>query len=177
MERIRLRYVLGAAVIAAALFFEITAHAATIDYDHNTNFGQYKTYSWAKVQTNNTLWDARVKEAVNNELATKGWTQVPSGGEVVLTARRSTRKQHDLETFYDGFGGRRWGGFGDATTTVDTYKVGTLVISMFDANTTNMIWRGVSSGTLSGNPEKNTKELDKDVHKMFQHFPPERQGK
>jgi hypothetical protein len=176
MERIQLRYVLLGAVIAAAFFFEIAAHAATIDYDHNTNFGQYKTYTWAKVQTNNSLWDARVKEAVDNELAAKGWTQVPSGGEVLLTARRATHDRHDLETFYDGFGGRRWGGFGSAITTEDNYKVGTLMIDMFDANTKNMIWRGGSSGTLSGNPAKNTKELDKDVHKMFEHFPPEVKG-
>jgi hypothetical protein len=28
-----------------------------------------------------------------------------------------------------------FGGFGDATTTVETYKVGTLVIDLFDAKT------------------------------------------
>jgi hypothetical protein len=38
-----------------------------------------------------------------------------------------------LNTYYDGFGGRRFGGFGNATTTVEDYKVGTLVVDMFDA--------------------------------------------
>ena len=81
-----------------------------------------------------------------------------------------------MNTFYDGFGGgwywRGFGGFGEATTTVDTYRVGTLVVDMFDASTKNLIWRGVSSDTLSSNPEKNTKKLDENVHKMFEHFPP-----
>lgn len=45
MERISLHYVFVGAVITAALFFEIAAHAATIDYDHNTNFDQSKTYT------------------------------------------------------------------------------------------------------------------------------------
>jgi len=39
-----------------------------------------------------------------------------------------------------------------------------------------LIWRSAASDTLSGNPEKNTKKLDKEVHKMFQHFPPEDRG-
>lgn len=178
MERINKAYFLIGLVITAVLFFELAANASvTTDYDHNTSFGQYKTYSWAKVQTSNSLWDERVKEAVEKELAGIGWSLVPSGGEAVLTARRTTQNQHDLETFYDGLGGWRWGGFGSAITTEDTYKEGTLMIDMFDANTKSLIWRGASSGTLSGNPDKNTKELDKDVHKMFEHFPPEPNGK
>jgi len=76
------------------------------------------------------------------------------------------------------FGGGGWwwrgfGGFGEATTTVETYKVGTLTVDMFDPNSKNLIWRGVASDTLSGNPDKNTKKLDGEVHKMFQCFPPD----
>jgi len=159
--------------LIALLLTAITGWAAvTTDYDHKASFESYKTYSWAKVQTKNSFSDERVKDAVNRELAAKGWTQVPSGGDVVLAAREATHNQHDLETFYDRFGGRRWGGFGSATTTEDTYKVRTLVIDISAANTKSLIWRGAASGTLSGNPEKNTKQLDKNVHKMFEHFPP-----
>ena len=53
-------------------FLRNRPHAATIDYDHNTNFGQYKTYTWAKIQTNDSLWDARVKKAVDNETGRQG---------------------------------------------------------------------------------------------------------
>jgi hypothetical protein len=38
------------------------------------------------------------------------------------------------------------------------------------------IWRGVSSDTLSNNPEKNEKKLDKAVDKMLEHFPPHEKG-
>jgi hypothetical protein len=85
-----------------------------------------------------------------------------------------TKNQQTLNTFYDGFGGGwRWGGFGDATTTTETYKVGTLVVDLFDAKAKKLIWRGSSSDTLSSNADKNTKNLDKGVLKMFAHFPPE----
>jgi len=99
---------------------------------------------------------------------------VPSGGDVEVFAIETTQNQQTLDTFYNGFGGgRRWGGFGgfgDATTTVDTYKVGTLVVDLFDAKTEKLIWRSSSSDTLSNNADKNTKNLGKGVNKMFQHF-------
>lgn len=155
-------------LIAAAAWASIST-----DYDHNANFANYKTYSWGKVQANNSLWDDRIKSAVDTQLAAKGLTQVPSGGDVVVNAMGKTHAEQTLNTFYDGFGGGwRWGGFGDATTTTDTYKVGTLVVDMFDASGKNLIWRASSSDTLSSNPDKNTKKLDSNVHKMFQHFPP-----
>jgi len=147
------------------------------DYDHNANFGQYKTYSWEKVQTKDPLLVDRIKSAVNSALAAKGWREAPSGGDVEVFAIETTQNQQTLDTFYNGFGGgRRWGGFGgglgDATTTVETYKVGTLVIDLFDAKSEKLIWRSSSSGTLSDKADTNTKNLDKGVNKMFQHFPP-----
>ena len=51
-------------------------------------------------------------------------------------------------------------------------NVGTLVVDLFDAKTKRLVWRGNSSDTLSNNPNKNIKNLDKDVEKMFKQFPP-----
>ena len=160
----------GMLLLATAVFGQ---HVKT-DYDRTTDFSQYKTYSWEKAQTQNALWVDRIKSAVDSDLAAKGWTEVPSGGEVALVAIEMTRNQRTLNTFYDGFGGGwRWGGgFGDATTTVDTYKVGTLVVDLFDAKTKKLIWRGSASDTLSDKSDKNIKDLDKGVQKMFDHFPP-----
>ena len=162
-----------ALLVTAIMLTAVTASAKiTTDYDHKTNFARYKTYSWAKVETSNSLWDQRVKDAVNSQLAARGWSQVPEGGDMVVSARGVIRDEQQLNTFYNGFGGRRFGGFGNSTTTVDTYKVGSLIVDMFDGSTKNMLWRGMSSDTLSDNPDKNAKNLDKNVQKMFQHFPP-----
>ena len=129
------------------------------------------------MQTQDPLWVDRIKSAVNSALAVKGWTQVESGGDVSVVAIGITRNQQTLNTFYDGFGGGwRWrglGGFGESTTTVDTYKTGTLVIDLFDAKTKNLVWRGSATDTLSNNSDKNIKNLDKSVQKLFEHFPPQ----
>src|SRR6266849_717987 len=161
----------GAALILASASF---AQQVKTDYDRTTDFSRYKTYSWEKVQTQDPLWVDRIKEAVNAALTAKGLTPVESGGDVAIVAVEMTKNQRTLNTFYDGFGGGwRWGGgFGNATTTVDNYKVGTLVVDMFDANSKKLIWRGSSSDTLSDKSDKNIKNLDKGVQKMFDHYPP-----
>ena len=168
------------ALMAIMLLFagKSSAQQVKTDYDRGANFGQYKTYSWAQVKTKEALDVDRIKTAVNAALAAKGWTPVDSDGDVSIVAIEITRNQQTLNTFYDGFeGGWGWrrfggGGFGEATTTTETYKVGTLVVDLFDAKTKQLIWRGTSSDTLSNNSDKNIKNLDKGVDKMFKHFPP-----
>jgi hypothetical protein len=169
------------ASVGIALLFATASFAEQVktDYDRGADFSQYKTYSWEKVQTQDPLWVGRIKDAVNAALAAKGWTQVASGGQVAIVAMETTQNQQTLNTLYDGFGGgwgwRRFGGggFGDATTTTENYKVGTLVVDLFDANSKNLIWRGSASDTLSNKSDKNIKNLDRGVQKMFDHFPPE----
>jgi hypothetical protein len=160
------------ALFASASF----AQQVKTDYDRSANFSQYKTYSWEKVQTQDQLWASRIQEAVNASMAAKGLTPVASGGDIAIVAIETTQNQQTLNTFYDGFGGgwrwRGFGGFGDATTTTENYKVGTLVVDLFDTHTKTLIWRGSSSDTLSDKSDKNIKNLDKGVQKMFDHFPP-----
>ena len=155
-----------------------SAQQVKTDYDRSADFSQYKTYSWEHVKTQDPLYVDRIKNSVNAVLAARGWTQVDSGGDVSIVAMEITRAQQTLNTFYNGFGGgwgwRRFGGggFGEATTTTETYKVGTLVIDLFDTKTKKLLWRGTSSGTLSNNSDKNIKNLDKEVEKLFKQFPP-----
>ncbi len=158
--------------LANALF----AQEVKTDYDRAANFSQCKTYSWEKVQTPDPLWVDRIKAAVNTVLAAKGWTQAESGGDISIIAMEINRNHQTLNTFYDDFGGgwrwRGFGGFGESTTTSETYTVGTLVVDLFDAKTKMLVWRSVSSDMLSDKSDKNIKNLDKGVQKMFQHFPP-----
>jgi hypothetical protein len=168
----------GFVLMGMVLLFagRVSAGQVKTDYDRSANFGQYKTYSWEQVKTKDPLNVDRIKNSVNTALSAKGWTQVDSGGDVSVMAIEITRNQQTLNTYYDGFGGgwrwRGFGGMGEATTTTETYKVGTLVVDLFDAKTKQLIWRGNSSDTLSNNSDKNIQNMDKDVEKMFKNFPP-----
>jgi len=150
-----------------------SAQQVKTDYDRNANFGQYKTFSWQHLKTQDPLDVDRIKSDVNAALTAKGWTQVASGGDVSIIAIQTTQDQQTLNTFYDGFGGGwGWRRFGGGATTTETYEVGTLVVDLFDTKTKQLIWRGSASDTLSNNSNKNIENLNKGVDKLFKKFPP-----
>jgi hypothetical protein len=171
-----LRFFLPFAIGLCILMAEVVT-----DYDHSVDFLRYKTYSWLKVQAPDSLWEDRIRRAVNSELVARGWTPAPVG-DASLAAFLSTRTQPMMQTFYDGFGGG-WGwrgfggmGFGMATTTVNRIPIGTLVLDIFDTESKKLIWRGKASEVLSGKPEKDEKKLEKAISEMFKHFPPHQPG-
>jgi len=153
--------------------------AVVTDYDHSVDFPRYKTYSWLQVQAPDSIWEDRIRHAVDSELVAKGWT-LASAGDASVAAFSSTHTQPVMNTFYDGFGGgwrwRGFGGIGMATTTVEKVPVGTLVLDIFDSESKKLIWRGKVSEALSEKPEKDEKKLEKAISEMFKHFPPAPKG-
>ena len=71
---------------------------STSDFDRKANFTQYKTYSWQEIKPANSLWDARIKNAVDAQLAAKG---VDSGGQRRRRVRRSDQDDPDPENSAD----------------------------------------------------------------------------
>ena len=49
---------LGAMLLTATASF---AQQVKTDYDRDSDFGHYRTYSWEKVQTQDQLWVDRIK--------------------------------------------------------------------------------------------------------------------
>lgn len=169
------RLFIAAFVFCLVAFLGRSARADKVntDYDHAVNFGNYHTYSWEEVKTVDSLWGDRIQQAVNQQLQAKGWRLVSSGsGEVVLFALGEVHNIQQEQTFYSGAGGWRWGGSGIATTSVYNSRMGSLVISMFDANSKKLIWRGTSTADLSDKAEKNVGKLNKAIANMFKKFPP-----
>ncbi len=162
-------------VALAALCISAVFAAVKTDYSHSADFSRYRSYSWIKVDAGNDLWAQRIQQDVDAQLAAKGLTKVPSGGDLGVSAFGATHNQQSIETFYNGFGGGwSWRGFGDATSEVINTPIGTLVVDLFDSNTKRLVWRGSSSESITGNPEKNEKKLEHEVVDMFKHFPPEK---
>lgn len=168
----RLRILAPGLAIMVGLCAVGLAQDVKTDYAHGVNFSQFHTYYWQNVKTDDPLWEPRIENAVDQVLQSKGWQRVNSGGEVAVTAVGAVHNEREYQTFYDGLGGWRWGGFGETTTTAQNYPVGTLVVDMYDAQNHQLIWRGDSRDTLTNNTEKNEHKLDKDVDKMFKNFPP-----
>src|SRR6266851_3890696 len=95
------------ASVGIALLFATASFAQHVktDYNRTTDFSQYKTYSWEKVQTQDALWVDRIKGAVDAAMAVKGFTSVATGGDLAIVAMEMTQNHQTLNTYYDGFGG------------------------------------------------------------------------
>jgi Domain of unknown function (DUF4136) len=159
----------------------LSAQKVTTDYNKSQDFYRYHTYFWANVKAPNDLWTQRIKDIVNAQLDTKGWKMVDQGtADVALSALVMTQDQPQLNTYYSGMGGgwgyRGFGGMGTATTTTTNYRTGTFVLDMFDAKSKQLVWRGVGTDTVAGDPDKNEKKLAKTAQKMFKNFPPKTGG-
>jgi Domain of unknown function (DUF4136) len=153
----------------------LSAQKVTTDFDHSVNFSQYKTFMWLREpRMRDPLMKRRVIDAINKQLTAKGWQLVTEGADVGIIANGATTEEHTLETFYTGFGGWGWRGWGSgiATTIPEYYTIGTLIVDLFDTRTKQVIWRGTATGTLPDKPEKTAQKLNKAIEKMFKKFPP-----
>jgi hypothetical protein len=150
-----------------------------IDFDKSFDFSPVKTYS-IKLGTawGNDLSQRRVMTEFDEAIAAKGWKKVDEAqADVQVVLHGATQTKRDATTFYSGgmggYGYRYGGmGMGTAQTVVNEYKVGTVVVDMFEPKSKNLVFRGIAEGEISDNAEKNAKRLDKASTKMFKDFPP-----
>lgn len=156
----------------------LTAQDVKTDYDHSFNFAQLHTFA-VKIGTSwgNPLTEGRAKAAVSDALVKRGWSPAAdeTSADAVVVIHGATQNKQSLNTFYSGggMGGWGWGGMGGtATTTVDNYQVGTMVVDIFDAKDKKLIFRGTAQDEVSDKADKNTKKIDKAAEKMFKDFPP-----
>jgi hypothetical protein len=154
------------------------AQDVNVDYDKAFNFSPVKSYS-IKVGTTwgNDLSQRRVLTEFDEAIAAEGWKKVADGQEdIQVILHGATQTKQSASTFYSGMGGYGYRGFGGGTGTASTvvseYRVGTLVVDMFDAKSKNLVFRGTAEDEISDNPEKNAKKLEKASTKMFKDFPP-----
>ena len=186
-----MKALLVSATLALALAGCASSPLVKTDFDPSANFASYRTYTWLQKPSDlPPLQQQRLVAAIDARLQQQGWTQSPDG-QVALVANVATKEKQTLDTFYSGptFAGWGWRGgwrggmgigmgpgpawgMGDATTTVDTYTEGTLVLDMFDATTKQAIWRGTASGDVPDSPQKLDVAIQAGVTKMFATFPP-----
>ena len=176
-------------LFGAALFSAVTlapamrAQEVHTDYDHNAQFENYHTFSFAKVHTEDPLYEQRLRDDITADLQKHGMQLVPSGGDLAITAIGGVHDQQQYNTFYSGLGpgygyrgwggwGGGWGGDGVTTTSVQQIPVGTLMVDLYDTKTHNLVFRGRAQADMHKKEEKNISLVQKTVDKMFDHFPP-----
>ena len=163
------------------------AQKVTVDFDKNTDFSKYTSFSFLGWQEDinkvaNELDQKRIKDAFNAEMINRNLEMVDNGGDmaialyIVIDQKTSTTA---YTNYYGGGAGRGYGrggwgwGGGHATTTYSEsdYLEGTFVLSIFDEGSKDLVWQGVATKTIKENPQKREKSIPKSVSKLMKKFP------
>jgi hypothetical protein len=163
---------------AIILFLPLAAHAqkVNVDFDKAVDFSKFKTYKWGTgTPVANPMSNQRIIAGIESQLGSKGLQKVADNADLEVMYHGAVGQQTQLNTTNMGgwgYGWGRYGGMGTTTTTVQNIPTGELIVDIGDIQGKKFIWRGIARDTLSDNPQKNQKKLEKALTKMFQKFPP-----
>jgi hypothetical protein len=183
------RWLLPLLIAALAVAMGCTGVRVSQDYDPEADFARLQGYAWQtdKDTTNgnpladNPLLQERIRNAVEQTLAAKGFRQVARGeADFLVKHRYQVRQKVGSENVRTGIGigtggSGTFGGIGVSTGGgVREYNEGTLVIDIIDAGTGELLWRGMGSREVftHSDPEKTTRAVNETVAKILQPFPP-----
>jgi Domain of unknown function (DUF4136) len=182
MKRVLFVSTLGLLLAATTSF----AQDVRYNFDKNTDFSKFRTYRWVIIKdapTANDLVTKQIREAVENELATKGLTKIDDDSANLFIGYQAGVSQEKEFTSFNsnwGYGGGWYGGGwygpggGMTTGSTSTIYVGQLAVDMYDSANHDLVWRGVASKTLDpkAKPEKQQKNMAKAVKKLLKNYPP-----
>ncbi len=169
------------------------------DKDPSTDFSKYTTleyYGWSDNSDKilNSFDKTRIEEAFGTEFANRGFKLVEKGaGDMIVSlyiiSEAKTETVANTTTNYAGGGygglggyggyygygpGYGWGsGYSNSTTTYSQhdYKVGTLVVSVYDAKRKELIWEASGTKTVDDNPKNNESNINAAVAKIMMAYP------
>ena len=156
------------------LFSACSPIKVTADLDKDTDFTQYKTYSylgWNKDSCQ--MMKERTKKLIEttfyNEFKSRGMSYVKTGGDVEISLYLVTNKEKATTSYanyynkeYAGYYvSHPWGwGQGVAVTAYNEcdYTLGTLVCDIIDSKSKTLVWQGVGSATINKDASESQKE-------------------
>jgi len=163
---------------AIILFLPLAAQAqkVNVDFEKAVDFSKFKTYKLTTgTPVTNPMSNQRIIAGIEAQLTSKGLQKVAENADLEVMYHGAVGHETQINSTNMGgwgYGWGRYGGMGATTTTVQNIPTGELVVDIGDVQAKKFIWRGTARDTLSDNPEKNQKKLEKALTKMFQKFPP-----
>lgn len=189
MKRTSVLAAIGMATLAMLALGAAVAQDVRYNFDKKTDFSKFKTYKWVEIKDAgkfNSMVDQQVKQSVDAQLATKGLTKTDGDNADLLIGYQGAVGQEKEFSSYNtswgygpGWGGGGWYGGGPSsgftTGQTSTIYVGQIAIDMYDSSNKDLVWRGTVSKTLDAKakPEKQEKNLNKAMAKLFKKYPPE----
>lgn len=159
------------------------------DYQSTQLLHGLNSYAWSEAQQEKTgdiridtpLIDARIRTAIDETLASRGYRKVaPDRADILVAYRylirdrlRSDPVQTSVGFGFGNFG--HYGAFGVGTGyDVSSYDEALLVIDFLDPGDGSTLWRGKGTRPvfIHTEPERMTEQINRTVHKILDQFPP-----
>ncbi len=149
------------------------------DFDPAVSFQTYATYDWAPRDTlptgdprldANPFFDARLREAVDNQLALKGLRRSSNSPEILVHYHAAVRDRIDAVRVDESRGYVT----GEAGRETYVYEEGTLLVDIAEARGKRVVWRGwarMDLDELLTEPSKMAETLAQAARRMFERFP------
>lgn len=157
------------------------------DYDTELHFPKLSSYDWevskvtkdSDARINNPLLHKRFHQTIDMVLKEKGFVHSQSA-DFLVSYDFSIHPRIESEPVSSGFGFgfgsyRRFGGIGfDTHPEIRQYDLGVLVIDIFDAASSTLLWRGRGSDIYTNHltPEESKDMVNRLVRAILAQFPP-----
>jgi len=167
--------------LAVFLFMAAGAYGQDVhyNYDRSANFAAYRTYQWVDIpggKVPDSLIDRDIQRAVDEQLAQKGLTRVEENADLYIGYQVVIDLEKSVDLWSTGAGPGGWDGWGDRSVRgqTSTVPVGILLVDVYDVGKKQLVWRGdaVKTIDLKTDPDKNYKNLQKAMAKLFKNYPP-----
>src|SRR6478736_5006703 len=169
--------------LTAFLFMAACAYGQDVhyNYDRSANFAAYETYQWVGIPGGavpDQLIDQAIKRAAEEQLAQKGLTKVESNADLYIGYQFVLNLEKSISLRDTGggpgWGLDPWGGSRNVQGHTSTIPVGILLMDLYDVGRKQLVWRGdaIKTINLQTDPDKNYKNLQKVMTKLFKNYPP-----
>lgn len=182
----RIQIALGSLALLVALSACASGVDVTTDWLPGVSFADMTTYTWIETDahSNDTFTHARIRASVDSAMASRGFRIGDSDADLAVGYKVTTDQQRSFSTVSTGWGtGYRWGWGGrstvgvsrtTSTTRVNEWEEGTIILSLFDTGTKDMVWTGSATARLDPDrsPQERQERIDEAIEKMMRDFPP-----
>ena len=173
-------------VVSAILLASCSSVSVLSDTKDDTDFSGFKTYSFLGWQADSEKeLDQEDKDiiydAFKKEFSARGMSYVPQGGDMdvslfivfnkktgVSRYNKYTGSAHGAYDLYD----TGWGyGYTNTRYSQRSYRVGTLIMDVFDGKNKKQIWQGTVQSKVTEKKEKRSTTIPRKVGMLMQEFP------
>jgi hypothetical protein len=152
----------------------IRVNAETLPW---TDVSRYQTYRWWQLPLREkpgygereALLDWRVRQAVDRELAGRGYAEDTAGSPDFVVRYNVRLREESTQSFRDYLAYRVDGGGKDMGESLMGYEEGTLTLEVVDVASRRIAWRAMASAVIEKDPKG--KLIDPAVAKMMERFP------